>query len=51
MPRTFALAFDFGGTQTMAGLVDDAGKVLAFRRFETYIRDTPESHFARCGLL
>ncbi|MWJ83881.1 ROK family protein, partial [Clavibacter michiganensis subsp. michiganensis] len=33
MPRTLALAVDFGGTKVESALVDDAGRVLEGSRF------------------
>ncbi|WP_274362972.1 ROK family protein [Paenibacillus thermotolerans] len=49
--REIAIAIDFGGTKTLAGLVDDEGNVLAVRRFETRAGRSPEEHFAKCASL
>lgn len=43
-------AIDVGGTKTMAGVVDERGRLLAKAQFPTLTAD-PNAHFARCAQL
>jgi glucokinase len=48
MGPNIAAAIDFGGTKTLAGLIDHTGSIIAIRRFHTDVTNTAERHFKKC---